>query len=163
MRNFITAISLVLVVSLVSGCFNKKAIATGNKVSFDYILKVNGTIIDSTGETGPKEYIQGNNELISGLESRMLGLREGETKTIVVPPTEAYGEYTLNAVKEVPKANLPENIVPEKGQILRLMTNENTPLWGRILDIKEENLLVDFNHPLAGKDLEFIVTIINIE
>ena len=138
-------------------------IEAGKKVSFDYALTVDGKVIDSTKGRGPLEYIHGEGKIISGLARQLEGLHAGDSKVITVPAKEAYGEKDQQAFKEVNKATLPKEAKLQVGMPIRVGTPEGKSFISRISEVKDNTVILDFNHPLAGKNLEFEVKIVSIE
>jgi len=137
-------------------------IAAGKTVKFDYVLTVDGEKVDSSEQSGPFEYMQGHGKIIPGLEKQMEGLLVGDKKTITVPADEAYGQIDPSAFQEVPKTEFPADISLEAGQMLTLKAADGNMFPAVISAVKDEAVILDFNHPLAGKTLQFQVTVIDI-
>ncbi|MFH2138490.1 MAG: peptidylprolyl isomerase [Candidatus Omnitrophota bacterium] len=140
----------------------QKMIAAGKTVKFDYVLTVDGQKVDSSQNTGPLEYVQGEGKIIKGLEKQMEGLKVGDHKSVVVAAAEAYGEVKPDAFKEVPKAEFPENIPLKEGQMISVGTPEGGSYPAVIDKVSEGSVVLNFNHPLAGKELHFEVTVVEI-
>jgi len=87
----------------------------------------------------------------------------GEEKRVMVSDEEAYGKVNPNAFKELPKSSLPEGMDPQKGMVLQVQTPEGHAIPVRISEVKEESIVIDMNHPLAGKDLKFDVKVVSVE
>ncbi|MDP8266250.1 MAG: peptidylprolyl isomerase [Candidatus Aceula meridiana] len=138
-------------------------IEDGKKVKMEYTLKVNGEIVDSSEGREPLEYTQGQGAIIPGLEKQLVGLKVGDKKTVTVSPEEAYGAVNPDAFAEVPKANMPQEQEPQKGMMLQMQTPDGKTLNGTITEVKDETVVLDFNHPLAGKELLFDIEIVGIE
>ncbi len=138
-------------------------IESGSKVKFDYTLTVDGEKVDSSEGRKPLEYIHGKGMIIKGLESKMEGLKEGDEREFVIPPEEGYGLIRQDAFKEVPKDKLPLNVDVSVGQILQVKTPEGGSLPVSISEIKSNTVIVNLNHPLAGKELHFDVSIVEIK
>lgn len=130
-------------------------------VSLDYVLRVDGQEMDSSSEEdgGPVEFIQGAGEIISGLEEALYGMKVGEGKTIQVEPEAAYGYADPEAVKTVKKEEFPEGIPLEPGVMIEMTDDEGDVELARIESVKSDKVVLDFNHPLAGKTLEFEVIV----
>lgn len=135
----------------------------GRLVSFDYTLTVDGEVIDDSKERGPLQYTQGKGEIIPGLARQLDGMQAGEEKLITVSPAEAYGEINPDAIREIDRSELPADTELEAGMMLQVQTKEGQLLPVKILEIKEKSVLLDFNHPLAGKTLTFQVKIAAIQ
>jgi FKBP-type peptidyl-prolyl cis-trans isomerase SlyD len=138
-------------------------IQDGSLVSFDYTLTVDGKVVDSTEGKEPLQYTQGKGELIPGLSKQLEGMRVGDEKKIVVPPEEAYGEVDPNAFKEVARSSLPKGIEPQVDMLLQANSPDGRTFPVRIAEVKEDTVVLDFNHPLAGKTLYFQVKIVSIQ
>ena len=138
-------------------------IEEGKVVQFDYQLKVDDKVVDSSEKRGPLEYTHGSGMIIKGLEKEMEGMEVGDEKNVVVPPNEGYGQVDEKAIVEIPKQNLGEDIDPQEGMVLQLQNQQGQNMAGKIVDIKENSIMLDFNHPLAGEELEFSVKIVDIK
>lgn len=138
-------------------------IANGKQVAFEYTLTVDGKVIDSSKGKAPLTYTHGQGNMLPGLAKQLEGLRVGEEKTIVLPPEEAYGAVDPTAVREVPKASLPPTITPEVGMNLKTSDPEGREYVVRVAEVKKDSVMVDFNHPLAGKTLNFQVKVLSIQ
>jgi FKBP-type peptidyl-prolyl cis-trans isomerase SlyD len=134
-------------------------VAGGQVVSLEYTLKVDGEVVDSSTERGPIEFIQGTGNIIPGLERELYGMAVGETKDVVVNPLDGYGEINRDAFTDVPRDQFPENIPVETGIELEIQDEAGHPMHARIDKVEEKNVRLDFNHPLAGKELFFAVKI----
>lgn len=122
----------------------------------------NGQVFDTSEGKEPLEFTLGQGQLIPGFENGVIGMEVEESKTVNIPFGEAYGERVPELIQEVPKAQLPEEIKPEVGMQLMSQTPDGrqTPLV--ITEVKEETITVDANHPLAGQDLTFDITVVSI-
>ncbi len=157
----------IIVVLLLGFSFNakgaEKMIQKGSKVKFDYTLKVNGEVVDSSTGRQPLEYTQGAKQIIPGLEKQMEGMKVGEEKTITVPPKEAYGEERPEAFREFPKSAFPKDLQLKEGMVLELKTDSGQPLPAVVKKIGKDTVTLNFNHPLAGKTLVFDVKVVDIK
>ena len=138
-------------------------VENGRKVSFDYELTVDGQMVDSSKERGPFQYMHGEAAIIPGLARQMSGLGVGDEKNIAVSPDEAYGAVNPKAFREIPKTQLPENLEPAVDMMLQMQDPQGHPIPVRISEVKESSLVLDLNHPLAGKTLIFQVKIVAIQ
>lgn len=137
-------------------------VADGKTVTIDYILEVDGEVVQSSFTEGmPLTFVQGQDPIIPGLQRQIEGMKIGEEKTVVLQPADGFGMPNPGALVDVPKTNLPEGN-PEVGMMLHATNDEGQTLNGLIREIKQDTVLVDFNHPLAGKTLTFNVTIKNV-
>ncbi len=131
----------------------------GKVIRMEYTLKVNGEVLDTSAANGPIEFIQGAGNIIPGLERELYGMSVGQSKDVVVPAQDAYGDVDTEAYTDVPKDQFPENIPLQVGTELELHDQQGNPLHARIDEVGEETVRLDFNHPLAGKELFFNVKI----
>ncbi len=122
-----------------------------------------GAVFDESKDRGPLEFTVGERKVIPGFEDAVLGMEEGETKKETIPSDQAYGPRRDEMLLEVPRSQLPEGLDPEVGQQLQVTTKEGQPVPVRISEVKEENVVLDANHPLAGKDLNFELTLVEID
>ena len=139
-------------------------IEKGKTVSMDYTLTVEGKVFDSSEGKAPLEYVQGNGMIIPGLEKELDGLKVGDKRNVVVTAIEGYGERNEQALVDMPKANFKtEGCEPQVGMMVQGQGQTGQPLTGTVLDVGEEKIKVDFNHPLAGKELMFDIEIKDVK
>lgn len=131
-------------------------------VSLDYTLTVDGDVVDSSEETGPIVFIQGTGDIIPGLEAGINGMHVDESREVHVEPTQAYGEYDPEARVKVPREQFPPEIELEPGVQLRVRDTQGHELDTVVSDVGEQEVTLDFNHPLAGKELTFKVTVVGL-
>lgn len=140
-----------------------RQIKIGDTVKVHYTGKLeDGTVFDSSLVEGrePLETVLGNNMLIKGFENGLIGLSEGDKKTLEIEPLEGYGEYQEEMVNEIPKGNVPENV--KEGEMLQGMSQMG-PINVKVIEVKDETVVIDANHPLAGKKLVFDIEVVNIK
>ncbi|MBU1863637.1 MAG: FKBP-type peptidyl-prolyl cis-trans isomerase [Candidatus Omnitrophica bacterium] len=138
-------------------------IEAGKKVQFDYVLTIDGQQVDTSAGRKPLEYVHGEGKIVRGLEQQLEGLKVGAKQTITVSAEEGYGQVNPDAFKEIPKTSLPENIEPKVGMILQLNHPQRGKVAVVIAEVRDTTIVINFNHPLAGKELQFDVTIVNIQ
>lgn len=138
------------------------AINDNQTVAMMYELKINGEVVDSNINAEPLEFTYGIGQIIPGLESRIKEMNEGESAQITVPAAEGYGEYNEEAMQALPKTQF-EGLDLEIGMPLQGQGQDGQPIQVVVKEIRDEDVLIDFNHPLAGKDLEFSITINTIQ
>ncbi|WP_373058325.1 peptidylprolyl isomerase [Zunongwangia sp. H14] len=123
-----------------------------------------GQVFDSSVERGePIEFTLGQGQLIPGFEKGLIDMKVNEKKTVNIPKEEAYGEPREELVQEVQKSQLPEDIKPEVGMGLVSKSPDGREMNLVVKDVKEETIVVDGNHPLAGKDLVFDLEVVEIK
>jgi FKBP-type peptidyl-prolyl cis-trans isomerase SlyD len=132
----------------------------GHIVSMDYTLHVDGEVLDTSAGHEPLEFLQGAGNIIPGLEESLYGMAIGENKKVAIAPEDGYGELDSEAFMDVPKDEFPAEIPLEKGIEIQLTDQEGSPMYARIDSFNDEAVKLDFNHPLAGKTLNFDVTIV---
>ena len=139
------------------------AIENGSMVQIEYTLSDDaGKVIDSNKGQPPLTYTQGNHQLMAGLEKQLEGLRAGQEKKVVLKPDEAFGAIDPAAQTEVPKEVLPpESLVVGAQLMARTAAGEERPVV--VKEIKDKTVVVDLNHPLAGKTLVFEIKVLGIE
>lgn len=137
------------------------AIKKNQVVTMKYELSVNDNIIESNLDGSPIEFTFGKGELLDGLEDRIDSMEEGETKDVVVPFLEAYGEYDKSLTETLPIKDF-EGIDLEIGLVLEADTDDGEVLKATVIEVTKEEVTVDYNHPLAGQDLNFKVLIVKI-
>lgn len=131
-------------------------------VTLDYTLRVEGEIVDSSESSEPIQFIQGQGQIIPGLESELYGMSAGDSKNVVVQPENGYGQLDKEAYADIPRSEFPAHIPMEVGTALQLRDQEGDVLDAYIDAVEGENVRLTFNHPLAGKTLHFEVTVLDI-
>lgn len=140
-----------------------KEVKQGDVVRVHYTGKLeNGTIFDSSKEREPIKFKIGDKSIIPGFEQAVLGMKEGEKKTVTIAPEKAYGPHMKELVSDVEKTNFPAHITPELGLQLELKQPEGPAIVVTITSISGDNVTLDANHPLAGKNLIFDIELLEI-
>ena len=134
----------------------------GQVVSMEYTLKVEWNVADSSEGRAPLEFVQGAGNIIPGLEREMTGMRVGESKEVMVAAVDAYGEEDEKAFMDVPRDQFPEEIPVKVGTELQVQNKEGQPMYARIDVVGDNSVRLDFNHPLAGKELHFAIKVVDI-
>ncbi|MCX6054704.1 MAG: peptidylprolyl isomerase [Chloroflexi bacterium] len=141
---------------------NQNKVSNDLVVSMDYELTVEGEVIDASEINEPLEFLQGAGNIIPGLEKAIMGMSIGESKKVLVKAIDAYGEFDPDGFVEVPKADLPEDIPMEVGVEISVDNEDGEEMDAVIEEVSLDTVTLNFNHPLAGKDLNFQVKIIEI-
>jgi FKBP-type peptidyl-prolyl cis-trans isomerase 2 len=142
---------------------NERVVKDGMLVSFDYTLTgSDGKVIETSKGKEPLKYVHGQKAMIPGLEKELNGMKVGGEKHVTVKPEDAYGPINKNAFQEVPKENLPANAL-KVGAVLAAKSPEGMVIPVRVHEIKEKTVVMDMNHPMAGKTLIFDVKIVDIQ
>jgi FKBP-type peptidyl-prolyl cis-trans isomerase 2 len=140
-----------------------KVVKNGSVVSLEYTLSDDkGKVIESNKGKDPLTYTQGQGQLIPGLEKELLGMNAGGEKNVKVKPEEAYGTVDPKAFREVPRENLPPEAL-KVGATLVAKNPEGQGFPVRVHEIKEKTVVLDLNHPLAGKTLTFAVKVLDVK
>jgi len=122
-----------------------------------------GQVFDSSLERDPIEFTIGGGQIIPGLEKGLIDMKVNDKKTIEIPQAEAYGDVQKELFQEVPKEQLPQEITPEVGMGLVAKNPDGSERQLRVAEVKDDSIVIDANHPLAGKDLIFDVEVVEIK
>lgn len=135
----------------------------GDTVRVHYTGKLDdGTIFDSSVGGDPMEFTIGEGRIIPGFEKSLIGMSPGESKTVEVPADQAYGPYLEEKVFEVERELFPEDLEPEVGQRLQILGADGRVTLVTVKKVSEDRVVLDANHPLAGKDLIFEIELVEI-
>jgi FKBP-type peptidyl-prolyl cis-trans isomerase 2 len=121
-----------------------------------------GSQFDSSVGRAPLEFTVGAGQMIAGFDAGVVGMAVGEKKTILIDPDHGYGQKDPTAIIEFPSSNIPEGMAVEVGMKLNLQNQYGQPVPVVVMEVKEEVIIMDANHFLAGKDLTFDVEIVEI-
>ena len=121
-----------------------------------------GSQFDSSVGRAPLEFTVGAGQMIAGFDAGVVGMAVGEKKTILIDPDHGYGQKDPTAIIEFPSSNIPEGMAVEVGMKLNLQNQYGQPVPVVVIEVKEEVIIMDANHFLAGKDLTFEVEIVEI-
>ncbi len=134
----------------------------GNDISIEYTLSTkDGGTIDSNVGKKVFTYTQGSKHILPGMQKQLAGLKVGDKKSMDLQPDEAYGPIDPKAIEEVDLSMVPEE-ARKVGQYIQSEGPHGTVIRAKVQEIKEKTIVLDFNHPLAGKALHFDVKIVNI-
>ena len=138
-------------------------VKSGDTVKVHYHGRLtDGTTFDSSTGREPLEFEVGSGQVIKGFDDGVTGMSVGEKKTIQIPVDEAYGPKDENMLVEFPKANFPEDLNPEVGMSLNMTNGSGQVIPVTIVEVKDDTVLLDANHPLAGQDLIFDLELVSI-
>jgi peptidylprolyl isomerase len=121
-----------------------------------------GTQFDTSEGSDPLEFAVGSGMVIAGFDKAVEGMAVGESKSVKIPPEEAYGPRHDQLVQEVPKTALPDDIAPAVGMQLQGKSADGQVMNLVVTDVKDEEITVDANHPLAGEELTFDIELVEI-
>ena len=138
-------------------------VKAGDLVKVHYTGKLtNGEQFDSSVGREPLEFTVGAGQMIKGFDDAMPGMSIGQKKTINIPAVDAYGEKNDDAIIEFPKENVPADMKLEPGMQLTLSNQQGQPVPVVVVDVKEDVIILDANHFLAGKELVFDIELVEI-
>ena len=135
----------------------------GDKVKVEYTGKLDdGTVFDTSEGKAPLEFEVGSGKIIKGFDQAVIGMKKGEEKTIKLKPEQAYGNQNAQLLKKIPRDKLPKEPEPKVGMMLGLNSPDGQQIPARITGVSEKHVTIDLNHPMAGKNLNFKIKVIEI-
>lgn len=138
-------------------------VKAGDTVSIHYTGTLSdGSVFDSSEGRDPLQFTVGSGQIISGLDKELPGMKVGEDKTVTIPAAEAYGDTNPQARQGVPRDQFPPEIDLQVGVQLQVQTPDGQAVPVTIVEVGEEEIVLDANHPLAGKDLTFAFSLVAI-
>ena len=136
---------------------------SGDTVKIHYTGTLDdGTEFDSSAGREPLEFSLGSGQVIAGFDDAVDGMAVGDSKTVTIPPAEAYGDRYEKLLQQVPKTSLPDDMKLEVGMQLQSQDPDGQPMSFVIADVSDETITVDANHPLAGQALTFAIELVEI-
>jgi len=139
------------------------AVIVGNKVKIHYTGTFDdGEIFDSSREADPLEFEVGTGQVIPGFDNAVVGMKVGETKQVRLPENEAYGPYNQDMVFDAEPDQFEEGLIPEVGQQFQTTMEDGTPLLLTVKSVEDGKIVLDANHPMAGKTLNFDLEVVEI-
>jgi len=132
------------------------------KVNFEGYLE-DGTVFGSSMEDEPFEFTIGEKNMLPGFENAVIGMQKGDTKTITLPPEEAYGSHKKELVSVMERSSFPQEVQLEVGKRLRVRTKDGKYTVVTIKEFTEDSIILDGNDPLAGKTLTFKIELVEIK
>ena len=159
---YIVSAVILMIGVIITGCGAEQA-ANGDTVQVEYTgTLADGTVFDSSVGREPLEFTLGAGQLIPGFEEAVLGLKVGEKKTVTILAEEAYGPHLEGMAVELPREDLPGDKTPEIGDRLVVSRADGSQAIVTIVSVSDNVVVVDTNHPLAGKDLTFEIELVKI-
>lgn len=135
-------------------------IEKGSVVGIDYKLHLgDGEVVDASDPGEPLTYLHGQGQIVPGLEQALDGLEAGASKQVVVSPADGYGDHDPKGVQEVPRSAFPADFAPQVGMHLTAEGPGGEVVPFSVREVRLETVLIDLNHPLAGRTLHFDVTV----
>lgn len=137
-------------------------IEAGKTVKVHYTgTLADGTVFDSSDGRDPISFEIGGGQVIPGFENAIVVMEVGQTDTVHIPCAEAYGEARPEMIGEIPRTELPDDLEPEVDMVLAMHSPEGE-MPVRIVEVGDETITLDANHPLAGHDLTFELTLVEV-
>ncbi|ARV06957.1 peptidylprolyl isomerase [Polaribacter sp. SA4-10] len=138
-------------------------VAENNTVKVNYTGKlIDGQVFDTSEGKEPMQFTLGQGQVFPGFEKALIDMKLNEKKTITITKDEAYGEVNQDLIQEVNKSELPQDMAPEVGMGLVSKTPDGQEMNLKVVEVKEETIVIDGNHPLAGMDLIFDIEVLEI-
>ncbi len=135
----------------------------GSTIKVHYTGRLeDGTVFDSSEGREPLEVTLGTKSVIPGFEKGLMGLKAKEKKSITIPADEGYGQRRDEMLMEVTKADFPDDITPELGLELQMQMDDGQDIPMKVIEIEDQKVTLDANHPLAGKTLIFEVEVLEV-
>lgn len=139
------------------------AAEAGNKVKVHYTGTFDdGDVFDSSRSAQPLEFELGAGQVIPGFDQAIHGMAVGETKQVRIPEADAYGPYNPEMMFTTDQSQFAEGVTPQVGQQFQAETPDGQPMMLVVKEVNEEGIVMDANHPMAGKDLNFDLELIEI-
>ncbi|HSX79616.1 MAG TPA: peptidylprolyl isomerase [Candidatus Saccharimonadia bacterium] len=156
-------LAMTLIPSASQAADTKQTVTEGKNVSLEYTLKLDDkSVVESNVGKQPLTYTHGTHQIVPGLEKALEGLTVGDTKEVTVAPADGYGEKDPEALQEVQKKLIPPDALVV-GSRLQGQAPDGHMVYPQVAEIKDDTVVLDFNHPLAGKTLHFDVKILDIK
>ena len=137
---------------------------SGDTVTIDYVLKrTDGEEVGNTQQAGPQDITIGSGQIFPQIEEALINMEVGDSKSVDIASDKAFGPRSEELVIDIPRANLPPEPAPQPGMALNAQSPDGQPMTLYILEVGDEAIKADGNHPLAGEDVTFDVTLRDIK
>ena len=138
-------------------------IGEGTQVTLYFSLSLeDGTEIDSNFDKSPATFSVGDGSLMPGFERALFGMKAGESQSFYIPPEEGFGEHNATNIQELSRRDFPSDVELKEGLVLSFADAQDHELPGVVSSFDDEKVMVDFNHPLAGRTIKFKVSIVDV-
>lgn len=135
----------------------------GDSVRINFKGKLqDGSVFANTAEDEPLEFKLGDGKILPGIENAVQGMDVGDTKSVTLSPEQAYGPRREELIGEVGRDNFPTNVEPKIGQRFEVPQQQGQPMVVRVVNVSDQSIKLDGNHPLAGKELTFDLELLDI-
>ena len=136
----------------------------GDTVTIDYVLKRgDGEVVGNTEQVGPQQVELGSGQIFPQIEQALTEMEVGDEQTVAIPCENAFGPRREELVIDIPRANLPPEPAPQPGMAMQAQSPAGQPMTLTIVEVGEETVKADGNHPLAGEDVSFDLTLRDIK
>ena len=140
----------------------ERAVAAGDQIKVNYVGRFdNGEVFDSSEGREPLEFTVGGEQVIAGFDRAVVGLKPGESCKVVVAPADGYGEHVPEMVVTIERQQIPDNDKLMLGSMLEVGMEDGQSLEVQVVELSDETVVLDGNHPLAGKELHFEIELLD--
>jgi peptidylprolyl isomerase len=140
----------------------ERAVAAGDQIKVNYVGRFeNGELFDSSEGREPLEFTVGGEQVIVGFDRAVVGLKPGESCKVVVTATDGYGEHVPEMVVTIERQQIPDNDKLMLGSMLEVGMEDGQSLEVQVVELSDETVVLDGNHPLAGKELHFEIELLD--
>ena len=141
---------------------NERAVAAGDQIKVNYVGRFdNGELFDSSEGREPLEFTVGGEQVIAGFDRAVVGLKPGESCKVVVAPVDGYGEHVPEMVVTIERQQIPDNEKLMLGSMLEVSMEDGQSLEVQVVELSDEAVVLDGNHPLSGKELHFEIELLD--
>ena len=141
---------------------NDRAVAAGDQIRVNYVGRFdNGELFDSSEGREPLEFTVGGEQVIAGFDRAVVGLKPGESCKVVVAPADGYGAHVPAVVATIERQQIPDNDKLMLGSMLEVSMEDGQSLEVQVVELSDETVVLDGNHPLAGKELHFEIELLD--
>ena len=139
----------------------QRAVVAGDQIKVNYVGRFdNGEVFDSSEGREPLEFLVGAEQVIAGFDQAVVGLKSGESCKVVVAPADGYGEHVPEMVVTIERQQIPDNDKLMLGSMLEVGMEDGQSLEVQVVELSDETVVLDGNHPLAGKELHFEIELL---
>ena len=132
----------------------------GDTVSIDYVLRrSDGEVVGNTEEQGPQDIELGSGQIFPQIEQALTAMEVGDEETVAIECDSAFGPRRDELIIEIPRENLPPEPAPQPGMALQAQQQDGSPMTLYVVDVNDQSIKADRNHPLAGDDITFAITL----
>lgn len=141
---------------------DERVVVSGDQIKVNYVGRFeNGDVFDSSEGREPLEFTVGGEQVIAGFDRAVVGLKPGESCKIVVAPADGYGEHVPEMVAVIEREQIPDNDKLMLGSMLEVRVEDGQSLEVQVVELSDETVVLDGNHPLAGKELHFEIELLD--